>query len=196
VRDGDEATVAAVVAALQQRAGVGAIFTRAAQPDSLDGAVPGTLSFDAVRWNHDRSAQILFSPDWTDAPNPYGMRGTTASSGTAGHGSTSPWDIHNTLIAAGPDVKRGATVDVPSANVDFAPTFLRLLEISIPPSMQGRPLEEALVEGAAASAGDVRALEHTARAADGRYAVTGTFSIVRTGGREYRYFDGTSVVRK
>jgi hypothetical protein len=175
---------------------VGAIFTRAAQPGSFDGRVPGTLSLEAARWNHDRSAQILFSPDWTDAPNAHGMRGTVASDGTAGHGSSSPWDVHNTLIGAGPDLQQGVTVDTPSANVDFAPTFLRLLDIAIPASVQGRPLEEALVGGAASDTSAVRTSSHTASTPDGTYAVTGTFSIVSAGGREYRYFDGTSVARK
>ena len=196
VRDGDEAAIAAIVARLQQTSGVGAIFTRAAQPASFIGRVPGTLSFDAVRWNHERSAQILFSPDWTDSANAQGFRGTAASGGTAGHGSSSPWDIHNTLIAAGPDVKQGLTLAGPSANVDLAPTFLRLLGLTIPSSMQGRPLEEALVGGAAPGANAVRTMEQTARTADGRYVVTGTFSIVSAGAREYQYFDETKVTRK
>ncbi len=62
--------------------------------------------------------------------------------------------------------------------------------------MQGRPLDEALVRGAALGAGAVRTMEHVARKADGSYAVTGMFSVVSTGGREYRYLDGTRVVRK
>jgi predicted AlkP superfamily pyrophosphatase or phosphodiesterase len=196
VRDGDQATVSAIVATLQKTAGVGAIFSRAAQPGSLAGSVPGSLSFDAARWTHDRSAQILFSPDWTDAANAHGWRGTAASNGTAGHGSTSPWDIHNTLIAAGPDLKRGITIEAPSANVDFAPTFLKLLNLAVPSTMQGRPLDEALVRGAALGAGAVRTMEHAARNADGSYAVTGMFSVVSAGGREYRYLDGTRVVRR
>jgi arylsulfatase A-like enzyme len=196
VRDGDQAAVTAIVATLQKTAGAGAIFTRAAQPGSFDGSVPGTLSFDAARWNHERSAQILFSPDWTDGANAHGMRGTVASGGTAGHGSSSPWDIHNTLIAAGPDLRQGVTVNTPSANVDFAPTFLRLLGMAAPPSVQGRPLEEALVNGAALDGKAVRTTTHTARTPDGTYAVTGTFSIVNAGEREYRYFDRTDVARK
>ena len=43
--------------------------------------------------------------------------------------------------------------------------------------------------------GLVKHAERISRA-DGTYAVTGRFSIVSSGGREYRYFDGTSVVRK
>jgi hypothetical protein len=103
-----------IVSALQKTPGVGAIFTQGTAPGSLDGHVRATLSFDAARWSHRRSAQILFSPDWTDAANDYGVRGTTASAGVAGHGSSSPWDVHNTLIAAGPDLKRGLVSDVPS----------------------------------------------------------------------------------
>ena len=71
------------------------------------------------------------------------MRGTSASSGVAGHGSSSPWDIHNTLIAAGPDLKQGLVLDTPSANVDFAATFMTLLGMALPPSVQGRALDVA-----------------------------------------------------
>jgi predicted AlkP superfamily pyrophosphatase or phosphodiesterase len=195
VRDRDQSTIAKITGLLQATRGVGAIFTRGTAPDGFDGAVPGTLSFDAVRWNHDRSAQILFSPDWTDAPNAAGMRGAVSSGGVAGHGSSSPWDIHNTLIAAGPDLKQGATMDTPSANVDFAPTFLRMLGLPIPESMQGRPLEESLA-GKTAAAPAVRTIEHAVSTPGGEYALTGTFSIVTVEGREYRYFDGTKVVRK
>jgi predicted AlkP superfamily pyrophosphatase or phosphodiesterase len=196
VRDADRAAISGIVAELQKTVGVGAIFTRETDADSLDGSVAGTLSFGAVHWNHERSAQILFSPDWTDATNAYGLRGTSASNGTAGHGSSSPWDVHNTLMAAGPDLKRGTAIDAPSANVDFAPTFLKLLNIAPPPSMQGRPLEEALVDVPIPGAEATRTTEHTATTPDGTYAVTATFSTLRAGGREFRYFDGAKVVRK
>jgi predicted AlkP superfamily pyrophosphatase or phosphodiesterase len=196
VRDNDDTAIRAIVASLQQTPGVGAIFTREEKPESLAGGIPGTLSFAAARWNHDRSAQILFSPDWTDAANDRGVRGTSRTNGVAGHGSSSPWDIHNTLIAAGPDLKRGATFEAPSGNVDFAPTFLKLLGLPVSESLQGRPLEEAFLGGASLSADALRKVEHTARTKDGRYSVTGTFSVVSTGGRSYRYLDGTKVVRK
>ena len=109
--------------------------------------MPGTLSFDLAHWDHERSAQVLYSPDWTDAVGEYGYPGTSAQGGVAGHGSSSPFDIHNTLVAAGPDLKAGVEIDVPSSNVDFAPTFLHLLGLDIPSSMQGRVLREALRDG-------------------------------------------------
>jgi hypothetical protein len=197
VRDRDDETVAAIVRALQQTPGVGAIFTRADRRGSLDGHVAGTLSFDVVQWNHDRSAQILFSPDWTDAANAHGVRGSVAAGGTAGHGSSSPWDVHNTLIAAGPDLGRGITIDAPSANVDLMPTMLTLIGRAVPTSVQGRPLEEAFAGGTARGVRRaVTSTEHSARTPDARYAVTAKLSILRTGGREYRYFDGTTVSRR
>lgn len=197
VGDRDAATAtAAIVSALQRTVGIGAIFTRGLSHGALDGGVPGTLSFDAIQWDHPRSAQILFSPDWSDAPNAQDVRGSAASGGVAGHGSSSPWDIHNTAIAAGVDIKRGIVVDVPSGNVDFAPTFLKALGLATPPSVQGRPLDEAIINGPMPSAIAVRTFEHISRTPDGRYAVTGNFSTVTLSGREYRYFDGTRVARK
>lgn len=195
VRDDDAIAVAGIVRGLQQTPGVGAIFTRAVRADSFEGVVPGTLSLEAARWNHDRAAHILFSPDWTDGTNAHGFSGTTASGGTAGHGSTSPWDIHNTLIAAGPDLLTGVTVETPSGNVDFAPTFLHLLGIARPSSMQGRVLEDALVAPTAGSSPAVRSFEHQVRTPDGAYRLTASFSVVSSGGREYRYLDGTRVER-
>ncbi len=195
VRDGDEAKVSAIVAGLQRTPGVGAIFTRASARQLLDGGVPGTLSFDAVRWDHDRSAQILFSPDWTDGENAHGLRGTVSSGGVAGHGSSSPWDVHNTLIAAGPDVKQGVTIDAPSANVDFAPTFLTLLRLAVPATMHGRPLAEALRGRPDVGASAVATFTHTVRTPDNTYAATAMFSTVTLNGRESRYFDGAKVFR-
>jgi arylsulfatase A-like enzyme len=115
-----------------------------------------------------------------------------SSGGVAGHGSASPWDVHNTLIAAGPDLKQGTTIDAPSANVDFAPTFLTLLRLPVPATMQGRPLAEALRGRPDASA---VTFTHTVRTPDDRYAATAMFSTVSVNGRETRYFDGAKVFR-
>jgi arylsulfatase A-like enzyme len=156
--------------------------------------VRGTLSFDAIRWQHERSADILYSPDWTDRPNSFGVAGTVASGGVAGHGSSSPFDIHNTLIAAGPDIKRRTVLRTPSANVDFAPTFLKLLGLEVPSAMQGRTLDEALTTGGGAPR--VRTMQRTASSADGAYAVDAFFSIVQTGRGSYRYFDRTRITRR
>ena len=194
VRDGSRQVIGQIVRALQKTAGIGAIFTRPVTTGSLDGWAEGTLSFDAARWSHARSGDILYSPDWTDAKNAHGFAGTSASNGVAGHGSSSPFEIHNTLIAAGPDIKQGATVSAPSGNVDFAPTFLRMLGIAAPSTMQGRPLVEAM-RAASAPPAQVTKMEHSARTRDGAYSQTAYFSIVRVAGKEYRYLDYTKVAR-
>jgi len=196
VRDNDAPTIAAIVDKLQQTPGIGAIFTAATIKGALDGSLPGTLSFDAIRWAHNRSAQILVSPDWTDAENANHMPGAVASDGAAGHGSSSRWDVHNTLIMTGPDVKKASTTTGSSANVDIAPTVLTLLGVGVPPSMQGRVLAEALV-GKPPLASDAHGvMTHTVKSGSGAYELTATFSTVRADGREYRYFDQAKATRR
>jgi len=196
VRDHDRDAITAIVSALQRTPGIGAIFTRSAIAGALDGGVAGTLSFDAIRWSHERSADILYSPDWTDAKNGFGVPGTTASGGVATHGSSSPYDVHNVLIAAGPDLKEKVTVRAPSGNVDFAPTFLRLLGEPIPPSMKGRVLEEAFKSGPDPAGVKVDTLEPKVTSGDGSYSLTGFFSAVETPAGRYRYFNYAKVERK
>ena len=191
VRDGDRAAVAGVAAALQATEGVGAVFTRGGRPGAPEGSAPGTLSFDLARWGHARAAPILYSPDWTAAGGRYGFRGTSAQPGVAGHGSSSPFDIHSTLVAVGPDLKAGVEIAVPSGNVDFAPTFLHTLDIAIPASMQGRVLHEVLREGPDPSEVAVGLSEVRVESADGRYRLTAIVSEVD--GRSY--LDYTTVER-
>jgi len=195
VRDRDGAAISAIVKQLQRTPGIGAVFTPAAGAGGLHGRESGTISYDAIEWNHARRADILFSPDWTDQRNAFGYAGTTASGRVAGHGSSSPHDIHNVLVAAGPDLKQGAVVSTPTGNVDFAPTFLHLLGIDVPASMQGRVLREALAEGGSA-APDVQPAEVTVSSADGSYTLTASYSTVSVDGRQYRYLDSTKVQRR
>jgi arylsulfatase A-like enzyme len=197
VRDGNQAAIRTIVERLQRHPAVGAIFTRAAPgaADGFDGSVPGTLSLSAVRWNHPRAADVLFSPDWSDEANEHGFQGTSSSYGVAGHGSASPFDVHATLIAAGPDLKRQVVSKVPTANVDLAPTLLRLVGLDVPASMQGRPLTEAFARGPDPSSVKVDRLQHSARSADGRYEITASFSVVETPSGPVRYFDYARVNR-
>ena len=107
----DPERVAAIVSALQKRPEVGAIFTRPRPGGGFEGMVAGTLSFDVARWNHPRAGDILVSSNWSHDRN-QGVAGTTRDGGTAGHGSSSPYDVHNTLLAAGPDFRARASSDV------------------------------------------------------------------------------------
>jgi arylsulfatase A-like enzyme len=186
LRSGDDpARVAAIVAALQRRPEVGAIFT-------AKGEVPGTLPFAVARWDHGRSGAILVSANWSHGANEHGYKGTTTQGGVAGHGTSSPYDIHNTLIAAGPDFRAGAVSDVPTGNVDIAPTLLHLLGMPVPPSMTGRVIAEALRTGPPPGSVRVERTRHTARSADGGYDITAHMSIVD----QHRYLDYTEVARR
>jgi arylsulfatase A-like enzyme len=51
--------------------------------------------------------------------------------------------MHNTLIAAGPDFKQGWQDDIPTGNIDLAPTILWILGVHHQP-MDGRVLLEAM----------------------------------------------------
>jgi arylsulfatase A-like enzyme len=191
----DAARVAAIVGALQSRPEVGAIFTRpraAGAPGDIAGVVPGTLSFDVARWNHARSGDVLVSGNWTSDKNAAGFAGTTTQSGTAGHGASSPFDIHNPLIAAGPDFREHAASSVPTGNVDLAPTLLRLLGLPVPATMTGRVIEEGLRRGPSPSSVRVEHVTETVKTPDGSYELTAHLSSAAG----HRYLDYTEVKRR
>ena len=150
VPDHDPALVKKTVAFLQSRAEVGAIFV-----DDRYGAIPGTMALGAI---HARNAagknpDIIFAYDHDDGAVIEGMPGTEMAGVLGGngyrgmHGSFSPRDVHNTLIAAGPDFRTGFQDPLPTGNVDVAPTVARILGLALPHA-QGRALLEALNGGA------------------------------------------------
>jgi hypothetical protein len=151
--------------------------------------VLGTLPFGLIGWEHPRAAQILVSAAWSGEVAA-GMRGTTTASGVAGHGSTSPYDVHNTLVAAGPDFREGELSDLATGNQDITPTLLRLLGIETPAAQfDGRVLEEGL-----------RGSLRTPAAGPHGGVVTGLPNSIqsRADWREVagvRYFDSASVSR-
>jgi arylsulfatase A-like enzyme len=187
----DAARVAAIVAMLQRRPEVGAIFTRSKPGGGAEGVVPGTLSFAVARWNHARSAEILVSANWTREKNEAGYEGKTTQSGVAGHGSSSPYDLHIALMAAGPDFREHVVSDVPTSNVDLAPTLLRLLGLEIPSSMTGRVIDEALRNGPSIASLQIDRVTETVKTPDGTYKLTAHIS--KAAG--HSYLDFTDVKR-
>jgi arylsulfatase A-like enzyme len=150
IKDHDETKIKSIVSALQKEPWIGALFTKAKQPNSFQGIAEGTLSFETIHWNHpERSADILVDMNWDDRKNERGFSGTSYSRGVAGHGTSSPYEIHIPLICAGPSFKRNFVSDLPTSNVDLVPTILQILNIPIPPSMQGRVMDELLRNTAA-----------------------------------------------
>lgn len=192
VRGGADITrLTAIVSALQRRPEVGAIFTRPGATGGPEGIVAGTLSFDIARWTHARSGDILVSANWTHTANRSGFKGTTTQGGVAGHGTSSIYDVHNTLIAAGPDFRERTVSSVPTGNVDLAPTLLHLLGLPPPPTMTGRIMGEALRTGPPSSSAKVDHVTETVRTRDGSYELTAHISVVAP----HRYLDYTVVKR-
>ena len=171
---------------------MGAIFTRPGPRGGKEGVVPGTLSFAVARWNHPRSAEILVSANWTREKNEAGYEGKTTQSGVAGHGTSSPHDIHIPLMAAGPDFREHAVSAVPTSNVDLAPTLLRLLGLEAPPTMTGRVIEEALRNGPPIASVRINRVTETVKTPDGAYELTAHLTTAAG----HTYLDFTEVKRR
>jgi predicted AlkP superfamily pyrophosphatase or phosphodiesterase len=147
LQDYDAERIARITAYLQAREGIGSILHRA-NGTPLDGT--GALPLDGVGGDGDLAPDILFSHDWRGDANEHGYPGAAWSGRTtnaATHGSISPWDIRNTLVLAGPSFKRGVVSDVPTGNIDIAPTLAQTLGLPPVKGIDGRVLEEALLNG-------------------------------------------------
>ena len=146
VPSGDAATVRRIVELLQRLEAVGPVFTRTLGAP----LAPGTLPLSAAGAGGEFAPDVLFSLNWSDDENEHGVPGTcwaSPSNYRGMHGSLSPWEVRNTLVAAGPDFKQGVVSDVPAGVVDIAPTLLRALALDAAQPLDGRVLEEALVDG-------------------------------------------------
>lgn len=160
----DPELLARIVEALQRDPETGNIYTRPRTPGSSQGIVAGTLSTAVIQWDHERAADAIVSPAWSDEVNNFGFPGASTSRGRnpASHGTDSPYDLQIRLVAAGPDIKRGVRSSVPSGNVDLAPTLLHLFGVEPPLSMTGRVLHELLRDGPASAGIAVREQTHRA----------------------------------
>ena len=107
------------------------------------------------------------------------------------HGTSSVYDIHNTLIASGPDFREQTVSTVPTGNVDLAPTLLHLLGLPTAATMTGRVIHEALRKGPLPSAVKVDRAVETVRTPDNNYELSAHISVVG----QYRYLDYTEVKR-
>lgn len=144
--DHDAATVQKVVAYLQTREEIGAIFVA-----KQYGAIDGTLQLGDIRLENaaGRNPDLVVSYDDDDAAMIAGVPGIEFESmfGNRGmHGSFGKRDVHNTLIAFGPDFKAAFQDTLPTGNVDVAPTLAFLFGLPLPMA-DGRPLYEALASG-------------------------------------------------
>src|ERR1051325_6680708 len=119
VVDHHEDVVRRLVQFLQGSDFAGVIFSRI--------PVEGTFPLEQVRLNSANPApDLVVSLRWTDDKNQYGAPGLVTSEGgkknDGTHASLSRFDMHNTLVAAGPDFRQGFMDALPTGNADAAPT--------------------------------------------------------------------------
>jgi arylsulfatase A-like enzyme len=140
---GHDATVTRrLVEFLQQSDFAGVIFTKQ--------SLPGTFDLNEAKIDNPNAADVVMAFRWNDSKNHFGTPGMIDAdwqrkAGEGTHATLSRFDMHNTLIAVGPDFRRGYVDDLPSGNVDLAPTILRILGIKAPQEMDGRVLVETMV---------------------------------------------------
>ena len=133
VRGHDPAKIVRIAHYLQRRSWADVVFTAGAA-NSTQGDVPGTFALGVIdEQSTARGPDLMVTLPWTNDTNRYGVVGaqSIAASGPpvaegvrGSHGGLSPYVIHNTLIAWGPDFARGAVDSAPVGNVDMAPTVL------------------------------------------------------------------------
>jgi arylsulfatase A-like enzyme len=111
----------------------------------------GTLPAGLIGCEGEHAPELAVSMRWDSEPNQSGYAGRAFSTGGAvglgQHGSMSPHEMRNVLLARGPSFKRGVVSGVPSGNVDLTPTILHVLGLSAEEPMDGRVLNEALAGG-------------------------------------------------
>jgi predicted AlkP superfamily pyrophosphatase or phosphodiesterase len=146
VQNHNQTKVKAITNFLMTQIWCGPIFT-------FPSHCPGAFPLNLIQSQNTRSPDILMSFKWESSKNYNGVKGVGSFAkgdinlGAGSHGSISPHEIHNTLIATGPHFKQGIENPLPSGNVDILPTLMKILRLNLPDARDGRVLEEALVDG-------------------------------------------------
>ncbi|MDQ6626230.1 MAG: alkaline phosphatase family protein [Verrucomicrobiota bacterium] len=154
----DPAVAERLVRVLQQTDFTGVIFAR----PEVEGAFPLALAHVQT----DSGPDVVMTFRWNNGRNEHGVAGMIIANGSgdpakATHGTLSPFDLHNTFIAAGPDFASGLESDVPTSNLDVAATIARLVGVNSPQPFDGR----VVVEGMSADKGNAGTVEqHTLEA--------------------------------
>ena len=140
----DAAIIQKLVAFLQKQDYAGVIFAKK--------ELPGAFKLSDVEANSPNAPDVLMSMRWSNGLSKLGVPGLltldgvrTSTGVTLGsHASLSHFDMHNTLVGIGPDLKSGFIDTYPTGNTDLAPTILWLLGVKPSQSLDGRVLSEAL----------------------------------------------------
>ena len=142
-------TNARLVQWLQKTHFAGVIFSRA--------ALDGTFPLARFHLETPEGPDVVMSFHWNNRRNEHGVAGLIEANGSGDakgtHGTLSPFDVHNTLIATGPDFRAGVRSDLPSSNLDVAASIIHLLGLSPAHALDGRVLTEALRKNETPAAG-------------------------------------------
>jgi arylsulfatase A-like enzyme len=162
----DRAVAARLVEWLQHSDFAGVIFAR----EKFEGAFP----LESVHANTAEAPEVMVALRWNPKPNRFGVAGqiitdAARGAGKGSHASLSEFDVHNTLIAAGPGFHRAMASDLPSGNIDLAPTVLRLLGLESPHKFDGRVLSEAMTGESAPPRAVTETLEVTRKFSPGEW---------------------------
>ena len=141
VRDHDREVTQRLVDWLQHSDFAGVIFTR----DRLTGTF---ASSDAFIETPD-GADVVLSFRSYDEQNQFSVAGMidadwNRKAGEGTHATLSHFDVNNTLLATGPDFRRGFETSAPSGNTDLAPTILAISGVDIPKGLAGRRLDNGM----------------------------------------------------
>jgi arylsulfatase A-like enzyme len=166
IMEQDRAVADRLVEWLQHSDFAGVIFTRE--------KFEGTFPLESVRANTPDAPDVMVALRWDPKPNRFGIPGqimtdATRGAGQGNHASLSEFDVHNTLVAAGPDFRRGLTSNLPSGNIDLAPTVLRILGLKAPYAFDGRILSEAMTGGSTPPQAGTETLEATRKLPSGQW---------------------------
>ena len=153
----DAATIRRLIEFLQQTDYAAVLFSRE--------KIEGTFPMAQAGIDTPDVPDVVMAFRWNDQPNQFGVHGMIDADwqrgpGHATHATLSRFDMHNTMIAAGPDFRHGQADDLPTGNVDVAPTVLRILKLTPSMPMDGRVLTEALAnEGEAPASPESQTIE-------------------------------------
>ncbi|MAK76698.1 MAG: hypothetical protein CMH68_05925 [Nisaea sp.] len=141
VRDRAAATVDKILHWMTEQPWAGMLLAR-----DRHGPDTGALDLAAIGMGGERAPDIFFTGRARDDLDPYGLVGTCVNGspdlpiGGSTHGGLHPKEMNNFLCFGGDGFAEGAVFDGACGVVDVAPTILDGLALSVPASMDGRPL--------------------------------------------------------
>jgi arylsulfatase A-like enzyme len=176
----DPAVTRRLVEVLQQSDFAGVIFTKQ--------AMEGTFPLEQANIQNDHAPDVVMAFRWDASKNQFDVPGMVdadwqRAAGKGTHATLSRFDMHNTLIAAGPDFKRGETDDLPSGNVDLAPTILQILDVKPSSKMDGRILSEAMTAAMPSGEPDTKRIDATKNFQSGTWRQS--LQVSRVGSTSY-----------